>query len=62
MLYKGWFTVCECYSWGMALNVGLGASFDNTKNWKGIDKKVRQINNKKSYVTKYEISHCILKG
>jgi hypothetical protein len=33
ILYKGdylGFTICACYSWEMALNVRLDASFDNT--------------------------------
>jgi hypothetical protein len=31
-----WFTICACFSWEMALNVGLGASFDNVVTMYGV--------------------------
>jgi hypothetical protein len=51
ILYKGegvqW-AICACYSWKMALNVGLTVSFDNMWDWKGIGEKAGEVNNTKA--------------
>jgi hypothetical protein len=43
--------ICACYSWEMALNVGLDTSFVNTQDWKGIRKKAGEVNSTTTYVT-----------
>jgi hypothetical protein len=45
------FTTCACYSWEMALNVGLDVPFDNMQNWKEIQEQAREIKNAKAYIT-----------
>jgi hypothetical protein len=65
ILYNGdclLFIICVCYSWEMALNVGLDASLDNMQDWKGIREKAGEVNSTKAYITNDEISRCILNG
>jgi hypothetical protein len=53
ILYEGSgsrLTICRCYSWEIALNVGLDVSFKDLQEWKGIREKVWQVNRTKSYV------------
>jgi hypothetical protein len=45
--------ICACYSWEMALNVGLDASFDNVKDWNGS----WGINIKKTRTANYDTSY-----
>jgi hypothetical protein len=54
--------ICACYSWEIALDVGLDASFDNTQDCKGIQEKAGEINNMKAYMTNHEIFRLILNG
>jgi hypothetical protein len=49
--------ICACYSWEMALNVGLEVSFDNMKDWKGIRQKYKEVYSTKSWTTSDETSH-----
>jgi hypothetical protein len=50
------FIICVCYSWEMALNVGLDASFNNIKAGKVIQEKGRKVNSMKACITNYETS------
>jgi hypothetical protein len=40
----------------MALNFGLGASFDNMQDWEGILEKAGEVNSTKAYITNDETS------
>lgn len=42
-------TTCSCYSWEMAFNAGLDASFDNIQNWKEIREKTEEVNSWVAY-------------
>jgi hypothetical protein len=65
ILYNGdglQFNICACYWWQMALEFGLGVSFDNIYKWKGIREKSGEVNSTKAYITSDETSCRILAG
>jgi hypothetical protein len=46
VLYEGHgvrLTVCACYSLEIVFNVGLGTSFANMKDWKGLQEKAGEV-------------------
>jgi hypothetical protein len=58
ILYKGddiRLSTWACYSWEMALNVGLDVSFDNMEEWKGIRNKAVEVNSTETYITIMEL-------
>jgi hypothetical protein len=58
MLYKGnslCLAICACYSWEIAINIGLDASFIDMQGSKGLWEKVGEINGMKVYLLNDEI-------
>jgi hypothetical protein len=51
-------TICECYSWEMALQVGLDVWFD----WKGVWEDGGKVNSAKAYTRNDESSRSIFNG
>jgi hypothetical protein len=65
ILYIGdgiWLNVCECDSWGMALNFVLKKSFDSMEDRKGIRDNKGEVNGTNTFLTHEEKSRLILNG
>jgi hypothetical protein len=48
-----------CYSWEVALNICLHASFDNLQDWKGLQEKGGRLNSTKTNET-VELSGAVI--
>jgi hypothetical protein len=48
--------ICGCYSWEMALNIGLDVSVDNLWDLKGIREKAGEVNSTRARIKNGETS------